>query len=273
MGFVSSRAIMTFVYAFANQKGGVGKTTTVVNLAAYVAARKARVLIVDIDPQANATSSMGLTPDTYDLSLYDVLVNNVSINDAIKPTQRQNLFILPSADALAGAEVELIQVIARERLLQRALESIEVPFDFIFMDTPPSLGLLTVNALSAASQGVIIPVQCEYLALEGLSQLINTINLIHDNINMELTVSGVVMTMYDQRTNLSTQVVEEVRTVFAEQVFETIIPRNVRLSEAPSFGQDILAYAPTSTGGQAYRALAEEFLVRVRKQMSIKEDG
>lgn len=264
---------MTFVYAFANQKGGVGKTTTVVNLAAYVAARKARVLIVDIDPQANATSSVGLMPGDYDRSLYDVLINEANINTVIRPTSRPNLSILPSADVLAGAEVELIQVIARERLLQRALATIEEPFDFIFMDTPPSLGLLTVNALSAASHGVVIPVQCEYLALEGLSQLINTIHLIRDNINPQLAVSGVVMTMFDQRTNLSTQVVKEVQTVFAGQIFETIIPRNIRLSEAPSFGQDILAYAPGSTGGQAYRALAEEFLVRIREQMSIQEDG
>ena len=264
---------MAFIYAFANQKGGVGKTTSAVNMAAYVAARKARVLLIDIDPQANASSSLGVIPEGESLSLYDVLINQVAVNEVVQPTERSNLEVLPSAAALAGAEVEMIQLIARELLLQKALVPIISHYEFIFIDTPPSLGLLTINALAAATHGVIIPVQCEYLALEGLSQLINTIHLVRDNINPALNVSGVVMTMFDQRTNLSVQVVQEVCKHFPDQVFETIIPRNIRLSEAPSHGQDILAYAPGSKGGQAYRKLAEEFLGRVREQMKVMEEG
>jgi chromosome partitioning protein len=270
--YLSEEADVTFIYAFANQKGGVGKTTSAVNLAAYLAARKAKVLLVDADPQSNATSSLNITLDENHSSLYDVLINHVAAIDVIQATSRKNLEVLPATAALAGAEVEMIQLLARELLLKKSLDTVAESYDFIFIDTPPSLGLLTINALSAAGHGVIIPVQCEYLALEGLSQLINTINLVRDNINPTLHIAGVIMTMFDKRTNLSAQVVQEVRNHFSDQMFKTIIPRNVRLSEAPSFGQDILAYAPDSIGGQAYRMLAEEFLTRVRQQLSTEDN-
>ena len=255
-----------FIYSIANQKGGVGKTTTAVNLAAFLAARKARVLIIDADPQSNATSSVGLSLTDDDLSLYDALINKVPLVEIVKPTSRERLFIVPAAPDLAAAEVELVQWLARETLLQKALQPICTDYDFILVDTPPSLGLLTVNALTA-SAGVIIPVQCEYLPLEGLGQLIRTINLVRESLNPTLAVAGVVMTMYDSRTNLAADVVNEVRQHFPAEIFKTIIPRNVRLSEAPSYGEDILAYAPGSIGSHAYQALTEELLTRVRPQL------
>jgi len=257
-----------FVYTIANQKGGVGKTTTTVNLAAFVAARKARVLIVDADPQSNATSSLGVKLEEDELSLYDALVNKVPLSEIIRPTQRQRLAIVPSVPELAAAEVELVQMLARETLLQKVLKPILSDYDFIFIDTPPSLGLLTINALTASNHGVIIPVQCEYLPLEGLGQLIHTINLVRESLNPNLQVAGVVMTMFDSRTNLAMDVVNEVRQHFPEQIFKTIIPRNVRLSEAPSYGEDILAYAPDSLGCKAYETLTEELLSRARKQVA-----
>lgn len=256
-----------FVYTIANQKGGVGKTTTTVNLAAFIAARKARVLIVDADPQSNASSSVGVKLADESPSLYDALVNKVPVHDIVRPTGRERLSILPASPELAAAEVELVQVLARETLLQKLLKPILPDYDFIFIDTPPSLGLLTINALTASTHGVIIPVQCEYLPLEGLGQLVHTVNLVRDNLNPQLQVAGVVMTMFDSRTNLAMDVVNEVRQHFPEQIFKTIIPRNIRLSEAPSYGEDILAYAPDSAGCKAYQALTEELLSRVRKQV------
>lgn len=256
-----------FVYSIANQKGGVGKTTTVVNLAAFLAARKASVLLIDADPQSNASSSLGIRQEAGQTSLYDVLVNREGLAEIIQPTYRERLFVVPAAPELAAAEVELVQQIARERLLQKALQPVTTEYDFILIDTPPSLGLLTVNALTASRHGVLIPVQCEYLPLEGLGQLLHTIGLIRENLNANLHVAGVVMTMYDGRTNLAADVVAEVRRHFPQEIFKTIIPRNVRLSEAPSYGEDILKYAPASVGCKAYHDLTEEFLSRVRPHL------
>jgi chromosome partitioning protein len=262
---------VSFVYAFANQKGGVGKTTTTVNMAAYLAARNAKVLLIDTDPQANATSSLNVALSPGQPTLYNVLTNQIPLDEATYQTSRKNLSVVPSTADLAGAEVEMIQFIARETLLRKAVSASAKTYDFILIDTPPSLGLLTVNALTAANSGVVIPVQCEYLALEGLTQLMHTINLVRDNLNPNMEIVGVVMTMFDGRTNLANQVVEEVRRHFPNRTFKTIIPRNVRLSEAPSFGEDILTYAPQSRGGQAYRALAEEFLARVRERVKMQK--
>jgi chromosome partitioning protein len=257
---------VTRIYALANQKGGVGKTTTTVNLAAYLAAAGQRVLVIDGDPQANASSSLGVAPGDVRVSLYDVLVRHVSLVDAALPTVHAGLSLVPSAPALAGAEVEMVSVLAREHLLRKALEAVPPEFDHILIDCPPSLGLLTVNALTSAKDGVIVPIQCEYLALEGLGRLWGTIQLVRENLNPQLIISGMVLTMFDARTNLATQVVNEVRKYFPEQTFKTVIPRNVRLGEAPSYGQTILAYAPASPGATAYAALAQEVLERERSR-------
>jgi chromosome partitioning protein len=246
------------VYALANQKGGVGKTTTAVNLGAYLATSGQQVLLIDMDPQANATSSLGIDRTQLDASIYDVLVNSTPLPQIVLSCASLSLDIAPSSLALAGAEVEMVSVLAREHLLRKALISVAEAYDYLLIDCPPSLGLLTINALTAASDGVIIPVQCEYLALEGLSKLLHTIQLVRDNLNPRLTVRGLLLTMFDSRTNLSHQIEKEVRDHFGDRVFATVIPRNVRLGEAPSYGQSILTYAPHSQGALAYKALAEE---------------
>lgn len=253
------------IYVFANQKGGVAKTTTTVNLGAYLAAAGRRTLIVDMDPQGNASTSLGVDPRTVSISVYNVVIDQIPVQRAITLTDRVGLDLLPSTTDLAGAEVEMAQMMARERLLERALRPLIGLYDYILIDEPPSLGLLTINGLTAAKDGVIIPVQCEYLALEGLSLLLQTIRQVRDVLNERLAIAGVVLTMYDARTKLAQQVVQEVRQYFPAAVFRTIIPRSVRLSEAPSHGQTILGYAPDSAGALAYEALSKEFLERAER--------
>lgn len=245
------------IIAIANQKGGVGKTTTTVNLGACLAALGKRVLAVDIDPQGNTTSGLGLDKRQIERSVYDVLIEGVPAPEAILPTQVSGLRVLPSTIDLAGAEIELVPAISRETKLKRALEPLRELYDFIFIDCPPSLGLLTINALTAADS-VMIPIQCEYFALEGLSQLMNTIQLVQGSLNPALEIEGVVLTMFDGRTNLSIQVVEEVKSFFRDKVYRTIITRNVRLSEAPSHGKPITIYDPKSRGADLYMELARE---------------
>jgi chromosome partitioning protein len=251
---------MSKIYAVANQKGGVGKTTSVINLAAYLATNGKRVLVVDMDPQCNATSGLGLDKNRVRHSTYNLLLQETAVADVAVVHEQSNLHIVPANPALAGAEVELVAVMAREYRLQAALNRADDAYDYILVDCPPSLGLLTVNALTAARDGILIPVQCEYLALEGLSQLTHTIQLVQKHLNPTLQIRGLIMTMYDSRTNLSRQVVEEVRRHFPGKVFRAIIPRNVRLSEAPSFGQPVNLYAPDSPGAVAYKVLAMELL-------------
>jgi chromosome partitioning protein len=260
------------ICCIANQKGGVAKTTTTVNVGAYLAAAGRRVLVVDMDPQANATTCLGVDPRTLDLSVYDVLVDDQPAQLAICPSERMGVDLLPSSADLAGAEVEMTQMMAREQLLQRSLAPLRDEYDYILIDDPPSLGLLTINGLTAATDGVLIPVQCEYLALEGLSKLLDTIKKVRGVLNNRLFILGVVLTMFDGRTNLGQQVVHEVRSHFPKEVFKTIIPRNVRLSEAPSYGQTILSYAPGSAGALAYQSLTHEFLQRMEGQGS-GQDG
>ncbi|MGQ9584294.1 MAG: ParA family protein [Anaerolineae bacterium] len=253
---------MTRVYTFANQKGGVGKTTTAVNLGAFLAEAGFKVLIVDVDPQANATSSLGVDKRSLSTSIYNLLIGTCSLHQVLLLTSRVRLDLLPSTPDLAGLEVEAVSFEGREFLLRRALEPARGLYDFVLVDTPPSLGLLTVNGLVAADAGVMIPVQCEYLALEGLTQLMQTLQLVRANLNPRLRVAGLILTMYDGRTNLAQQVVQEVQAHFPRETLKTVIPRNVRLSEAPSYGEPVLSYAPFSSGALAYQALAEEFLAR-----------
>ena len=245
--------------AIFNQKGGVGKTTTVVNLSACLSSLGKKILMVDIDPQGNTTSGAGIDKSNLKYSIYDMLINNIPPRECILPTAMDNLYIIPSSVQLAGAEIELTEYKQRELRLRECIKDLVVDYDFVFVDCPPSLGLLSVNALSAVDS-VLIPIQCEYYALEGVSQLMNTYKLVKENLNRDLEIEGVVLSMFDGRTNLSIQVVEEVKKYFRGKVYTTLIPRNVKLAEAPSHGKPIIEYDPRSKGAEAYMELAEEFI-------------
>jgi chromosome partitioning protein len=245
------------VIAIANQKGGVGKTTTTVNLGAALAELGFRVLVLDLDPQGNASTGLGLNPRDVEGSVYDVLLNDVALEDIVEPTSLKNLFVAPATIDLAGAEIELVPVMSRELKLKKAIDQVRDQYDLVMIDCPPSLGLLTVNGL-AASDDVIVPIQCEYYALEGLGQLLRNVGLVQANLNPALDIRGIILTMYDARTKLADQVVSEVRAYFGPKVYETVVPRTVRLSEAPSFGQPIIVFDSTSRGAKAYRDLAKE---------------
>ena len=255
---------MARVISIANQKGGVGKTTTAVNLSACIAQRGKRVLLIDADPQGNATSGLGIESHT-EKSVYNVLVDDMDIAETILPTMIKKLEICPANINLAGAEVELVSMVSRENRLKEALTKIRDEYDYIFIDCPPSLGLITLNAFTA-SDSVLVPIQCEYYALEGLGQLINTIKLVQRHLNPELVIEGVILTMFDARTNLSTQVSREVEKYFGDKVFQTIIPRNIRLSEAPSHGLPITLYDDESKGAETYKKLAKELIKLTEKE-------
>jgi len=262
--YKKSREPVRRVIALANQKGGVGKTTTAVNVSAYLGHYGFKTLMIDLDPQSNSTSGLGVSPDSERNCVYDILISDVNPEEVILGTPYNNLKVIPSSIQLAGAEIELVTRLKREYRLKEAIRRIEDSYDFIIIDCPPALGLLTINALTAAGE-VIIPIQCEYYALEGLGQLINTIELVKKNLNEDLIIAGVVMTMYDSRTKLSDQVIEEVKKHFSEKVYEAIIPRNVRLSEAPSYGKPIMLYNPGCKGALAYKSLTEEVIKNGKK--------
>ena len=246
------------IISVANQKGGVGKTTTTVNLATILAKKGKKVLLIDTDPQGNATSGLGITKES-ELSVYDLLVGDTELNEVVQETSIKNLKVCPSNISLAGAEVELVSMMSREQRLRTKLDVAKDEYDYILIDCPPSLGLITLNAFTA-SNSVLIPVQCEYFALEGLGQLLNTVNLVKKHLNKDLEIEGALLTMYDARTNLSNQVVKEVKKYFENKVYKTVIPRNVRLSEAPSYGMPISVYDPKSKGAKAYEKFTKELL-------------
>ncbi len=250
---------MAKVIAVANQKGGVGKTTTAVNLSTCVAYKGKKVLLIDADPQGNASSGLGVDKKNVETSMYDVIINDIELKDAIVKTAISTFDLCPASIKLAGAEIELVPMFSRETRMKRAIEEIRKNYDYIFIDCPPSLGLITLNALTA-SDTVLVPIQCEYYALEGLSQLMETVKMVQKHLNPKLGVEGVVLTMFDSRTNLSIQVVEEVKKYFRDRVYRTVIPRNVKLSEAPSYGLPIVLYDKTSKGAEAYLSLAGELI-------------
>ena len=246
------------IISVANQKGGVGKTTTTVNLSTILAKKGKKVLLIDTDPQGNATSGLGVSKDV-ELSVYDILIGDTEFDETLQETAIKNLKVCPSNISLAGAEVQLVSMMSREQRLKTKLDKIKDQYDYILIDCPPSLGLVTLNAFTA-SDSVLIPVQCEYFALEGLGQLLNTVNLVKKHLNKNLEIEGALLTMYDERTNLSNQVVKEVKKYFEDKVYKTVIPRNVRLSEAPSYGMPITVYDPRSKGAKAYEKFAKELL-------------
>lgn len=253
------------IIAITNQKGGVGKTTTSVNLSACLAEAGKRVLLLDMDPQGNATSGVGIEKEHLESCVYNVLVDGIKVEDVIVKTTIKKLHVLPATIQLAGAEIEMVNIVSRETILKKAIKDIKDDYDFIVIDCPPSLGLLTINALTAADS-LLIPIQSEFYALEGVSQLVRTMDLVKENLNSKLELEGVLLTMFDGRTNLSVSVSEEVKGFFGTKVYKTIIPRNVRLSEAPSFGEPIIVYEPKSKGAEVYRSLAKEVIKNGKKQ-------
>ncbi|OUO20160.1 AAA family ATPase [Collinsella sp. An307] len=257
----SKSAKQTRIIAIINQKGGVGKSTTAVNLAAALGEQNKKVLLVDFDPQGNSTSGLGIEKEDLEQCVYDALLNDVPVEELIHDTETKKVFVVPATIQLAGAEIELVSAMARETRLKELLAPVKDEFDFIFIDCPPSLGLLTINALAAADS-VLIPIQCEYYALEGVTKLLESMRMVKTRINKDLDTYGVLMTMYDSRTSLSNQVVDEVRSYFGDKTFKTLIPRTVKLSEAPSFGMPVINYAPNNKGAKAYRELAKEVIRR-----------